>query len=372
MKLMLPLKVVIALLCVAVFAYQMSFIFMQFYNRETNTGIEYQFNKALRLPAVSICSSRPFKGAFQSPSEQDYLNNTHSYDNLFAKENKDKWNVSEFRSFIMGRCYSFTREEPVKSVSLDELIVIRSSHELNVYVHQEEEDFWLWYLLSPLGFASNVAPSSGNADLHIVRKEMSVLERGDNCLSYGDISQGFTHCAKEKIRQMILAEISCTTSAINWLLGDVSKDHNGLERCETVDLVGENDQKAGNVFPKFTQDPAEHGCHLPCSKITYMTRTNHFPEPEGKNKSEHELKMYVYYDTLMVEKQREVLVYDVPGFLSAAGGTLGLYLGFSCLTVLFGLINMTMRNKINNNNTAGINMTENSPAGVMRVKTSSQ
>ena len=49
----------------------------------------------------------------------------------------------------------------------------------------------------------------------------------------------------------------------------------------------------------------------------------------------NELRVYVYYDNLIVHRQYERLTYDVPAFLSALGGSLGLYLGFSCLDILF-------------------------------------
>ncbi len=48
--------------------------------------------------------------------------------------------------------------------------------------------------------------------------------------------------------------------------------------------------------------------------------------------------MFVYYDTVLVKRHFERLIYDLPGFLSALGGSLGLYLGLSCLSVLYGLI----------------------------------
>jgi hypothetical protein len=43
----------------------------------------------------------------------------------------------------------------------------------------------------------------------------------------------------------------------------------------------------------------------------------------------------VYYDSLTVQRQYERLIYDVPGFLSALGGSMGLYLGLSVLSILF-------------------------------------
>jgi hypothetical protein len=42
---------------------------------------------------------------------------------------------------------------------------------------------------------------------------------------------------------------------------------------------------------------------------------------------------------LDVEERIETLVYNTGSFLSAAGGNLGLHLGFSCLSTVFGFIN---------------------------------
>jgi hypothetical protein len=47
---------------------------------------------------------------------------------------------------------------------------------------------------------------------------------------------------------------------------------------------------------------------------------------------------YVYYDSLTVQRQYERLIYDIPGFLSALGGSLGLFLGLSVLSGLFLLV----------------------------------
>jgi hypothetical protein len=62
-------------------------------------------------------------------------------------------------------------------------------------------------------------------------------------------------------------------------------------------------------------------------------RFNSFQAPEKPF-----LRMYLYYDTLIVQRQYERLIYDVPGFLSALGGSMGLYLGLSVLSILFLLM----------------------------------
>jgi len=41
---------------------------------------------------------------------------------------------------------------------------------------------------------------------------------------------------------------------------------------------------------------------------------------------------------MTVEAKKESYVYDGVNFLTAAGGNLGLFMGFSCLSIIFSLI----------------------------------
>jgi hypothetical protein len=50
------------------------------------------------------------------------------------------------------------------------------------------------------------------------------------------------------------------------------------------------------------------------------------------------LRMWVYYNNLIVQRQYERPIYDLPGFLSALGGSMGLFLGLSVLGILFLLV----------------------------------
>ena len=48
-------------------------------------------------------------------------------------------------------------------------------------------------------------------------------------------------------------------------------------------------------------------------------------------------ELFIIFNTCTVERRVETLVYDFPTFLAAAGGNLGLCLGCSCLSMLFGI-----------------------------------
>jgi len=56
------------------------------------------------------------------------------------------------------------------------------------------------------------------------------------------------------------------------------------------------------------------------------------------NISDGEFIMYPYLSAYPSEEKIERLEYDLANFLVSAGGNLGLFLGLSCLSVLFGII----------------------------------
>ena len=51
------------------------------------------------------------------------------------------------------------------------------------------------------------------------------------------------------------------------------------------------------------------------------------------------------YETLLTEEREETLVYDATNFLVNAGGNLGLFLGFSCLSILLYIIKLCKKSK---------------------------
>ncbi len=50
--------------------------------------------------------------------------------------------------------------------------------------------------------------------------------------------------------------------------------------------------------------------------------------------------IFLFYANLKVEEKLEQLVYGFDSALVAIGGNMGLYLGFSCLSISFWIIDM--------------------------------
>ncbi len=94
---------------------------------------------------------------------------------------------------------------------------------------------------------------------------------------------------------------------------------------------------------KFLAYPENFGCPFPCNKLSYEISLKYFHETSWTDFYDADLfskKFYLalFYDTFDIVEYKETLVYDVGDFFAAAGGHLGLFLGFSCLTLLMQII----------------------------------
>jgi hypothetical protein len=100
-------------------------------------------------------------------------------------------------------------------------------------------------------------------------------------------------------------------------------------------------QKLQVLSIDFAANSDNYGCPLPCQRHSYSftLTTLHknsllFEVPQNFTEEDVYILTF-FYKTLLVEKQVETLVYDLGGFLAAAGGNMGLCLGLSCLSILF-------------------------------------
>jgi hypothetical protein len=104
--------------------------------------------------------------------------------------------------------------------------------------------------------------------------------------------------------------------------------------------------KSKGIFHN-NQTPHQFGCKFPCERNSYPVElsTYHFNsilwEGSPALTKENYYHLFLFYRSASVEKQVEVLIYDLGGFIAAAGGNLGLCLGFSCLSILFAVTDWT-------------------------------
>ena len=98
-------------------------------------------------------------------------------------------------------------------------------------------------------------------------------------------------------------------------------------------------KKIWDISIDFVKQPEIYGCPLPCTSQSFNPKLNTFYDKE----TNEILMIFVYFTTTTVEKKEEYFLYDTMSLTSALGGTVGLLLGYSLLSILLSLIKFLER-----------------------------
>lgn len=101
-------------------------------------------------------------------------------------------------------------------------------------------------------------------------------------------------------------------------------------------------------------DNLTSACPMSCQQRSYTFtmksfHLNSIVDPTSKyfgNSAKNGTFIFLSYETILTEEREETLVYDVTNFLVNAGGNLGLFLGFSCLSILLYIIKLCKKSKL--------------------------
>ena len=118
----------------------------------------------------------------------------------------------------------------------------------------------------------------------------------------------------------------------------VLKLYSNMPFCRINQTDTKSDQlKTSSILnEKFIQNPEDCGCPLPCTRNSFNSKLNTF---YGSNETNKFMNLSVYFTTTTVEKKEEYYLYDFMNLASSLGGTMGLWLGQSLLSILLSLIN---------------------------------
>ena len=99
-----------------------------------------------------------------------------------------------------------------------------------------------------------------------------------------------------------------------------------------------------NVIYAFLAYPEKYGCPFPCDELNYEISLKYYHETSWPDFSKppanlsNNFFLKLFYDTFDIVESKETLVYDIGDLFAAAGGHLGLFLGFSCLSLMMQII----------------------------------
>ena len=219
--------------------------------------------------------------------------------------------------------------------------------DLKVFIHEQGDEFWLKRALYPvpmntikLQLNSNIGTC--DADLIFKKSKFVTLSKKSNPCKDHD----FNSCAKREISRKIRKEnIDCSTAFWNEL------EEFGVPVCASLNKSSFFDlqSRLGKINRDFVRDPNSHGCPKLCTITKYNAKVEEFDEMttslvQGQDKQcESEYSLYIYFSMDHIEIIKEYLVYDMMTIISAIGGTMGLLLGYSILSMILSTLKLILQ-----------------------------
>ena len=161
-----------------------------------------------------------------------------------------------------------------------------------------------------------------------------------HCTKYPNYNS-FIKCCKDSIWTMLLkSQINCTIAGMkeiippNLILQECGDEYSARKSYDLYEVA----------LQEFTSNMVEKGCPLPCSKTIFTAKIRFFHKNSILSTNlfanhRNSLLVQIYSKNEVAEESEEMLIYDFGNFVAAAGGNLGLFLGFSCLSAFLSFHN---------------------------------
>jgi hypothetical protein len=288
----------------------------------------------------------------------DLLNNSIRLDEIISDQNYSetiKYIYNEPISQQAGKCFSYHEDKEFK-LSSGYSLFFKMNHDFKIYIHKKGDEFWLsGYQIFPMNTAFVTLEvnrkknwSLGQASFREIR---SVLHSKDDlpCINYAKDPNNehalFVNCCKQQLWNNLPSEIKCRVADMNHIFPVNAT----MPECDNEKAATAVYWNYSNYLNDFVIRPWKYDCPVPCTQTWYKVTLEYYHEnnvlmPEAIDKlSEGHFTFIPYYSTFTIEEEIEKLEYDIGSLLVSAGGNLGLFLGFSCLSVLFFVIEWLQR-----------------------------
>jgi len=369
MSLLLKPAVVVSFLAFLIcFLVQVREHMHKFYTKATTQAISYN-DQSLTFPAITICVQNGFKidvmkeelnlprlywqassmarndsELWKPPKSLEeaelwWNKSTYSKEEViqsaefFQKYGSVDLNISEMNGNSYGRCY-MTETTHVKSPGTFIFIKLKvpsRSKRLKIFIHEEEDADMLITGNYPLNSFRDYALERGMLLGILVTKSITFLDRENR-----SCQDKIQDCIMEKVRQ----DLPC-------YLPTIQNFGKGKKPCQNFSEASQADL----ISLLIAREVEDGQCGSKCETSNYDFRKLILPEPThigfniGDRAGGDYATFYLRYSTFVVEESREVLLYDLNSIVSAVGGSLGLFLGFSCFGTAVDLLTW-LSNKI--------------------------
>jgi hypothetical protein len=159
------------------------------------------------------------------------------------------------------------------------------------------------------------------------------------CRKYS--TEEFQNCSKAAILENFIPQTSCISYNIREFV-DFSEVN--LEECISEETAASALNNLSLIIDDYISRTSEFGCPVSCKqksfnyKLEYFSKNSWITLEEEYRVDNDIFVLFVSFESLYVEEKTETFVYDIGSFLTAAGGNLGLFMGFSCLSIMVAFI----------------------------------
>ena len=316
---------------------------------------KYHDYEKKRLPAMTICPMHGFKQKGFFYKHNDVLTNTLDFNDLISSNDL----IIDAKTLVydepvaqqIGRCNSLSYNEGVH-MNDGFVLLFTKQFDLKIYFHPKGDELWLTgYQAFPYEVASvdlDIAKrQSFSAAMLSIKEVRSIMHSRPEmpCIDYSEESDNehelFTNCCKENMWKNLPSDITCTVAEMKKIIPANST----LRECNNVEEAIKMYWKFVEYHGTFVTNSWHYNCPVPCKQKSYKLKLDFYhkssallPQSLSAIDSEELFTLNIFYSPFTVEEKIESLEYDFANVLVSAGGNLGLFLGFSCLTVMFKAI----------------------------------
>jgi hypothetical protein len=236
--------------------------------------------------------------------------------------------------------------------NLPRLMIIFKRQSLVLYLHEPGDEIWvsgglILDGLIPVTIEDSVDVAS--IELSLSLKRTTYLSTKLNPCSNGINARAeFNKCVQDELCSKVTKQLNCSIIGYSLILGPNCK----MPECQ-------NPQTANFTYNHLFEEvnikqlvEIRKECMRPCLKIGYDWNLRKFHKNSISNGTNgitesfmiSNLILDIFYSTDLIEERTETLIYTETTFWSSVGGNLGLFLGFSCLSVALALLKIADKN----------------------------
>jgi hypothetical protein len=328
---------IVRLTCAVLFCLEMVHIGWQFINKDTFATVALEEMEKLLLPSFTICPGKGFKAYGYAFTEDQYEANTYQMEEIFTNNtlldlrNVSKYSIKTIRSQYHGQCYTIQKlEEVTTSADYSCKLMFKKGMDIDFYPHEPYEEEWLLLSVFPYDVIVDkidVENDQGIGGIDVqVSKEITQKLQGKEHSCRMKPLKGFVFCVRKRLKEELIKRLNCTIPFFKSLqLQDF------LPVCTTVSEAN-NAVNIASLIDKVTI--REKKCKLPCTRVNYARNFAEFPEKSLPESDKLFFTLWIYYSSLQIDEKIERYIYGFETVIVAVGGSMGLFLGWSCYSVI--------------------------------------